>query len=93
MTQLSENEIRYRLDKLIGWYFLDNQILRDYQFKDFKEALVFVNKVGDEAETMDHHPDILLHSWNKVKISISTHSEGGITNKDFLLAEKIELMR
>lgn len=93
MTQLSENEIRYRLDKLIGWYFLDNQILRDYQFKDFKEALVFVNKVGDEAETMDHHPDILLYSWNKVKISISTHSEGGITNKDFLLAEKIELMR
>lgn len=93
MTQLSENEIRYRLDKLIGWYFLDNQIFRDYQFKDFKEALVFVNKIGNEAEAMDHHPDIVLHSWNKVKISISTHSEGGITDKDFLLAEKIELLK
>ena len=58
--------------------------------KDFKSALEFVNKVGAEAESMDHHPDILMHSWNKVKISVSTHSEGGVTEKDFKLAGKIE---
>ncbi len=57
---------------------------------DFKSALDFVNKVGAEAESMDHHPDILMHSWNKVKISVNTHTEGGVTEKDFSLAGKIE---
>ena len=67
-----------------------NQIAKLFQLKDFAEALAFVNKVGAEAEKMNHHPDIFIHSWNKVKITISTHSEGGITKKDFQLAEKIE---
>ena len=48
-----------------------------------------MNKTGSIAEQMNHHPDIFIHSWNKVKITISTHSEGGVTNKDFQLAEKI----
>jgi 4a-hydroxytetrahydrobiopterin dehydratase len=67
-----------------------NQIVKQFQFKDFVSALEFVNKTGTLAEEMNHHPDIFIHSWNKVKITISTHSEGGITIKDFQLAEKIE---
>jgi len=90
MSLLSENEIKKHITSLSGWIKEGNLIERQFQFKDFVEALSFVIKVGEEAEKMNHHPDIFIHSWNKVKITISTHSEGGITNKDFQLAEKIE---
>ena len=90
MTLLTQDEIAKNLSSLSGWRMDGNEIAKPYQFKDFVEALAFVNKVGVEAEKMNHHPDIFIHSWNKVKITISTHSEGGITKKDFQLAEKIE---
>lgn len=90
MSLLNKDEINQNLSSLSGWTQEEKQIAKQFQFKDFPEALSFVNKVGTEAEKMDHHPDIFIHSWNKVKITISTHSEGGITKKDFQLAEKIE---
>jgi 4a-hydroxytetrahydrobiopterin dehydratase len=90
MIRLTQNEITKNISGLSGWMQEENQIAKLFQFKDFAEALTFVNKVGAEAEKMDHHPDLFIHSWNKVKITISTHSEGGITKKDFQLAEKIE---
>lgn len=90
MSLLDKNEIQKKIETLKGWKYLDKQIIKEFKLNDFKEALAFVNKVGDAAEAMDHHPNILMHSWNKVKITISTHSEGGVTNKDFQLAEKIE---
>jgi 4a-hydroxytetrahydrobiopterin dehydratase len=90
MSLLNKDEIKKKLATLNGWIQEGNQIAKLFQFKDFVEAIAFVNKVGAEAEKMDHHPDIFIHSWNKVKITISTHSEGGITKKDFQLAEKIE---
>ncbi|MBE0570718.1 MAG: 4a-hydroxytetrahydrobiopterin dehydratase [Ignavibacteriaceae bacterium] len=90
MSLLTQTEISKNLSSLSDWVQEGNQIAKLFQRKDFAEALVFVNKVGAEAEKMNHHPDIFIHSWNKVKITISTHSEGGITKKDFQLAEKIE---
>jgi len=90
MSLLTQDEISKNLSSLSGWELEGNQIAKLFQLKDFLEALAFVNKVGAEAEKMDHHPDIFIHSWNKVKITTSTHSEGGITKKDFQLAEKIE---
>lgn len=90
MPLLTNDELMKNLSGFSGWEQEENQITKLFQFKDFAEALSFVNKVGEEAEKMDHHPDIFIHSWNKVKITISTHSEGGITKKDFQLAEKIE---
>ena len=90
MSLLNASEIKVQLKNLSGWEFSNNLIFKEYQLSNFREVLAFVNKIGDEANSMDHHPDILMHSWNKVKISISTHSEGGVTNKDFQLAEKIE---
>ena len=90
MAVLNSNEIMNKLKNLDNWSFDNNQIHSDFQFKDFKKALNFVNKVGDEAEKMNHHPDIFLHSWNKVKITVSTHSEGGVTEKDFKLAAIID---
>jgi 4a-hydroxytetrahydrobiopterin dehydratase len=90
MAILTQDEISKNLSSLSGWMQEGNQIAKQFQFKDFVEALAFVNKTGAEAEKMNHHPDIFIHAWNKVKITISTHSEGGITKKDFQLAQKIE---
>ncbi len=63
-------------------------ISRTFEFKDFKEALAFINKVGDLAESEGHHPDIHCW-WNKVKLELSTHAIGGLSNNDFILASKI----
>ena len=90
MSLLTQTEITNNLSSISNWLQEGNQIAKLFQLKDFTEVLSFVNKVGAEAEKMDHHPDMFIHSWNKVKITISTHSEGGITKKDFQLAEKIE---
>lgn len=93
MAVLNENEIKNKLSGFTGWYYSKGQIGKEYMLKDFAEAMSFVNKVGASAEELDHHPDICMHSWNKVKITISTHSESGITEKDFQLAEKIERIK
>lgn len=90
MGLLSKGVIEKNLTELSSWIYLNNQIEKEFTFKDFIEASSFVTSVGLEAEKLDHHPDILIHSWNKVKIAISTHSEGGVTEKDFNLANKIE---
>ncbi len=67
-------------------------LVRDFQFKDFAEALQFVNRVGEAAEEMNHHPDILLHGWNKVRLTLSTHSEGRVTDADHTLAGRIDAL-
>jgi len=93
LTVLNKEEINRKLTEITGWSFENNQIWKEFQFKDFVEALAFVNKLGEQAEKMNHHPDILIHSWNKVKITVSTHSEGGVTDKDFQLASIIENLK
>jgi 4a-hydroxytetrahydrobiopterin dehydratase len=90
MTLLKNDEIKDGLSSLTGWNREGKQITKQFELKDIKTALSFVNKIGEKAEVIDHHPDIFIHSWNKVKITISTHSEGGLTKKDFQLAEKIQ---
>ena len=90
MNKLNQDQINSNLKNLLGWIFENESISKQFQFKDFIEALSFVNAVGLESEKMDHHPDILMFGWNKVKITISTHSAGGVTEKDFSLASKIE---
>lgn len=73
-----------------GWLIKETSLKKTFEMKNFAEALAFVNKIGELAERMDHHPDILLHGWNKVMVTLSTHSEGGITQKDIELAEQID---
>jgi 4a-hydroxytetrahydrobiopterin dehydratase len=90
MSKLSQKQIKSNLSKFPGWNLEKVAIVKQFKFKDFIEALSFVNAVGLESEKMDHHPDILMFAWNKVKITISTHSAGGVTEKDFSLAQKIE---
>jgi 4a-hydroxytetrahydrobiopterin dehydratase len=87
--RLTKGEIEERLRTLKGWKLDDDEIEKEYKFADFKEAMAFVNKVAEAAEAANHHPDIEI-SYNKVELKLSTHSEGGVTEKDFDLAAKIE---
>jgi 4a-hydroxytetrahydrobiopterin dehydratase len=74
-----------------GWVDRDEKFIeKEYTFKNFKEALAFINKVGAIAEEENHHPDINLHDWNKVKLTLSTHAIGGLSENDFILASKID---
>lgn len=70
----------------------DKAIIKEYTFKDFKQAVDFVNRVAELAEAADHHPDILIR-YNKVRLTLSTHSAGEVTSKDFELAQKIDSMK
>jgi 4a-hydroxytetrahydrobiopterin dehydratase len=90
MPLLSQDDIKQKLKALSHWQVVDNQITRNYVNTNFVEAIRFVNQIAELAQDLDHHPDILIHSWNNVSITLSTHSEGGLTNKDFVLAERIE---
>jgi 4a-hydroxytetrahydrobiopterin dehydratase len=90
LVKLKSMEIDSKLAVLPGWNYKDKHISKVYELSNFREALDFVCKIGEAAENMNHHPDLFIHSWNKLKIDISTHSEGGITEKDFILANIIE---
>ena len=69
----------------------DNKsIHREFKFKDFKEAMGFANEVGDIAEFEGHHPDIFIHGYRHVKITLSTHAVKGLSENDFILAAKID---
>ena len=72
------------------WRQENNALVRDFKFKDFTEARSFVNRVAEVAEQRNHHPDILVHGWNNVRLTLSTHSEGGVTDNDHALAEQID---
>jgi 4a-hydroxytetrahydrobiopterin dehydratase len=72
------------------WRQEGESLVRDYEFKDFAEAIAFVNRVAGAAEEANHHPDILIHGWNKVRLSLTTHSEGRLTDNDRAMAERID---
>lgn len=91
-TKLSEQEIAGRLRGVSAWRREGEQIVRDVQSANFAEALALVNRIGEVAEDLDHHPDILLHGWNKVRISVTTHDAGGLTVRDFDLAARIDAL-
>lgn len=86
---LTDREISESLKNLPGWERKGNEIQKRYVLKDFVEALKLVNEVGQEAEKVDHHPDIFIN-YKRVTFTLSTHSENGLTKKDFDLAGKIE---
>jgi 4a-hydroxytetrahydrobiopterin dehydratase len=89
MAKLSGAEIEQRLKQLNGWEPKDDTIRKLYRFKEFLDGIRFVDRVAEAAEAIDHHPDILIN-YTRVMMSCSTHSEGGVTDKDFTLAQAIE---
>jgi len=91
MALLSQQEIERRLASAGGeWRREGDAIVRERKLADFAAAIAFVNRVAEVAERANHHPDILVHGWNGVRLELSTHSQGGITEADFALAAEID---
>ncbi len=89
MALLDDDQITKALTGLGGWGRAGDAIEREFELKDFVGSVDFVNRIVPVAEDMNHHPDLAI-SWNKVKVTISTHSEGGLTTNDFELAQRLE---
>lgn len=89
MAKLKASEIKIALTKLPDWKRMGSVISRTFEFKDFVAAMKFVTAVARLAEKAWHHPDIDIR-WNKVTLALTTHSEGGLTKKDFELAGKFD---
>jgi 4a-hydroxytetrahydrobiopterin dehydratase len=91
MTLLSDHEIEQRLGSLDGWEREGDAIARTFDRGDFVGSVEFVGKLVEPAEGMNHHPDLEI-SWSKVRVSITNHAEGGLTENDFELAGKIDAL-
>ncbi len=88
---LSDDEIQQRL-RDSAWERDGNVIAREWKLADFAAAIGFVNRVAELAEEAGHHPDIVVHGWNKVRLELSTHSAGGLTDADFDLARRVDAL-
>ena len=91
MALLSDEQIATGLEGR-EWRREGETIARDWRFADFGAAIAFVERVAEIAEASNHHPDILVHGWNKVRLTLSTHSEGGITAADLALAQRLDTL-
>ena len=89
MPLLSDEKIEKELAFLTGWALVEKEISKTFDMGDFVHAMGFVNSVAILAEKANHHPDIDIR-WNKVTLTLSTHSAGGLTEKDIHLAKEIE---
>ena len=89
MARLSDQEIEQALTECDGWSRDGDAIVKEFDRGDFAGSVDFVNAIAPSAEEMNHHPDLEI-SWSKVKVKISTHSEGGLTGNDFELARKVD---
>src|SRR5271169_5673335 len=89
MAKLSPEEISTRLKSVAGWHHAENAIRKLYRFKEFMDGIRFIDRVAEMAEAADHHPDIFVN-YTRVTFTCTTHSEHGVTAKDFRLAHQIE---
>ncbi len=81
--------IQAKMKDIKDWSLEGEMIIKEFEFKDFKKAIEFVNKVAEIAEANNHHPDILI-KYNIVRLTLTTHSENGLSEKDFYVAEEID---
>ncbi len=87
MTPISLEDAQQRASGLPGWKIEAGELAKSFAFKDFREALAFVNRVGEAAESAGHHPDIDIR-YSRVRLALITHDAGGLTEKDFDLAAR-----
>jgi 4a-hydroxytetrahydrobiopterin dehydratase len=94
MAALTDAEIQQRLASLERWHRGEDAgtatIGRELELPNFASAIALVNRIAELAEAANHHPDILVYSWNKVRLTLSTHSHRGLTDADFALAREID---
>jgi 4a-hydroxytetrahydrobiopterin dehydratase len=89
MALLDDKQIQDNLAELDGWKLEGRMIVRVFEFEDFVGSINFVDSLVGPAEEMNHHPDLAI-SWNKVTVAVTNHAEGGLTEKDFELAGRIQ---
>jgi 4a-hydroxytetrahydrobiopterin dehydratase len=89
MSKLSENQITEQMKNLDGWEYSDNGIHTTIEFQDFKDCFSVMTRIAFEAENLNHHPD-WANVYNKLSITLTTHEAGGLTEKDFSLAQIID---
>ena len=90
---LTSKDFHPLLEQVPRWKVINGrQIERGFQFNNFKTALAFVNAVAKIAEKEKHHPDMFLHGWNKVRLTLYTHAIGGLSKNDFIVAAKVDVL-
>ncbi|MGA7669418.1 MAG: 4a-hydroxytetrahydrobiopterin dehydratase [Nitrolancea sp.] len=89
MTRLTEADLGRELAQLEGWQMEERVLRKEFRFKTFSGAMKFVNQVADIARSQRHHPEI-WNSYNRVRLSLTTHDEGGISDKDVAFARAVE---
>ena len=85
---LTADEVSRQVQDLEDWQRVEDELVADFEFDDFPEALAFVNRIGDLAEAAEHHPDIDIR-WNKVHLALTSHDQGGLTQTDIEVASQI----
>jgi 4a-hydroxytetrahydrobiopterin dehydratase len=89
IMKIPPEQISLLLENIPEWTRDDNELSRAWMFRDFGDAMIFVNRVAELAQQNEHHPDILIR-YNKVALTLTTHDANGLTNKDFWLAQQID---
>ena len=89
MTLLSDEKVRERLSKLRGWERSGGEIRKVYPFASFAEGMAFANRVAAVADTLDHHPDMLIQ-YRQVTLTLTSHDAGGLTERDFRFARRLD---
>ena len=92
MPKLSDSQLEAALQSLPGWEVEHGQLTKTFEFNSYLAGVEFARLCAGHAESVDHHPDLLI-TWRKVKVSLSTHSEGGITEKDIESAKDYERLK
>lgn len=89
MAKLSPEQVDTALAELPGWRREEEALVKEFRFKTFRDAMAFVNEVADLARRLRHHPEIVIN-YNRVRLSLTTHDEGGLTEKDIEFARQVE---
>lgn len=90
MPPLPHARIKELLKEIPDWSLEEGRIVRLFKFKDFRQAIGFVNKIADLAESENHHPNISIYGWNNVKLTFYTHAIKGLSENDFIMAAKVD---
>lgn len=91
MAPLDHEELETRLDGG-QWRIEDDAIIRDLELEGFTAAIAMVNRIAELAEEANHHPDLLVHGYKRLRVTLSTHSEGGVTENDLAMASRIDAL-